>query len=348
MVNALHKNRAVLVTGGAGYIGSHTCIELLAAGYQPVVVDNLCNSRELSLARVAKITGVEIPLHRVDINDRESLRKVFQQYDFIGVLHFAGLKAVGESVQQPLRYYQNNVAGTLVLCEMMQEFLVERLIFSSSATVYGDPASVPIREDFPTTTTNPYGASKLMVEDILRDCCVVSGNRWKVCLLRYFNPIGAHESGLIGEDPNGIPNNLMPYISQVAVGKLERLGVFGDNYNTVDGTGVRDYIHVVDLARGHVKALDKLMQSDACCLTYNLGTGSGYSVLEMVAAFEKASGKNVPYQILPRRSGDIAECYADPVLAKADLGWQAELGLERMVADAWRWQSQNPNGYDER
>lgn len=346
MIDESMQTKHVLVTGGAGYIGSHTCIELLAAGYRPVVVDNLCNSREISLARVAEITGQSIPFHRADINDTAALRDIFSRYDFVGVLHFAGLKAVGESVAQPLRYYQNNVAGTLVLAEVMQEFGVERLIFSSSATVYGDPASVPIRENFPTSTTNPYGASKLMVEDILRDICKVPDTNWKVCLLRYFNPIGAHESGLIGEDPNGIPNNLMPYISQVAVGKLETLGVFGDDYNTVDGTGVRDYIHVVDLARGHVKALDKLLAQTRCCLTYNLGTGSGYSVLEMVKAFEKAAGKAVAYRILPRRPGDIAKCFADPVLAREDLGWQAELGLERMVADAWRWQSQNPNGYE--
>lgn len=339
------SKKYVLVTGGAGYIGSHTCIELLAAGYQPVVVDNLCNSREISLQRVAQISGENIPFHQLDITDEKALRDVFSQYNFVGVLHFAGLKAVGESVEQPLRYYQNNVAATLVLTQVMQEFGVERLIFSSSATVYGDPASVPIREDFPTSTTNPYGASKLMVEDILRDFCKVPNSGWKVCLLRYFNPIGAHSSGLIGEDPNGIPNNLMPYISQVAVGKLEQLGVFGDDYDTVDGTGVRDYIHVVDLARGHVKALDKLMAQSPCCLTYNLGTGSGYSVLQMVSAFEKAAGVPVPYKIMPRRPGDIAECYADPVMASDDLGWSAELGLQEMVTDAWRWQSENPNGY---
>lgn len=338
-------SKPVLVTGGAGYIGSHTCIELLAAGYQPVVVDNLCNSSKESLRRVAEITGVAVAFHQVDINDRESLRSVFKQYGFVGVLHFAGLKAVGESVAQPARYYHNNVAGTLALAEVMAEFAVERLIFSSSATVYGDPASVPILEDFPTSTTNPYGASKLMVEDILRDFCKVPDSGWKVCLLRYFNPVGAHESGRIGEDPNGIPNNLMPYIAQVAVGKLPQLGVFGGDYDTVDGTGVRDYIHVVDLARGHVKALDKLMGEEACCLTYNLGTGNGCSVLQMIKAFEAAADVPVPYEIKPRRAGDIAECYADPKLAADELGWTAELGLERMMVDTWRWQSGNPNGY---
>jgi UDP-glucose 4-epimerase len=341
-----NAQKFVLVTGGAGYIGTHTCIELLAAGYQPVVVDNLSNSREISLDRVAEISGVKIPFYSLDVGNLEALREVFSRYDFVGVLHFAGLKAVGESVTQPLRYYQNNVAATLVLAQVMQEFGVERLIFSSSATVYGDPASVPISENFPTSTTNPYGASKLMVEDILRDICKVPGSVWKVCLLRYFNPVGAHISGLIGEDPSGTPNNLMPYVSQVAVGKLKQLGVFGDDYDTVDGTGVRDYIHVVDLAIGHVKALDKLMIEQPCCLTYNLGTGSGYSVLQMVTAFEQAAGVCVPYKVMPRRAGDIAECYANPVMARDELGWTAELGLERMVADSWRWQSNNPKGYE--
>lgn len=337
----------VLITGGVGYIGSHTCVELLAAGFEVVVVDNLCNSKIRALERVQSISGHSVPFHRVDVTDRGSLREVFQQYDISAVLHFAGLKAVGESCEIPLRYYHNNVEGTVVLCEVMAEFGVHQLIFSSSATVYGDPASVPIVETFPTSATNPYGRSKLMVEEILRDVCRVPNNPWKVALLRYFNPIGAHDSGLIGEDPEGIPNNLLPYVSQVAIGKLERLGVFGNDYPTRDGTGVRDYIHVVDLARGHVKALQKLLPSEPHCYTYNLGTGVGYSVMEVIKAFEQASGRDVPYQVLPRRSGDIAECFADPALAARELDWRAEYGLDRMVADAWRWQSQNPTGYED-
>lgn len=337
---------AVLVTGGAGYIGSHTCIELLAAGYQPVVVDNLCNSKREALLRVEDIAGTEVPFIKLDINDREALRQVFRRHGITAVLHFAGLKAVGESCEIPLAYYHNNICGTLALCEVMAEFGVEQLIFSSSATVYGDPAAVPILERFPTSATNPYGRSKLMIEDILRDVCAVPGSELKVSLLRYFNPIGAHVSGRIGEDPSGIPNNLLPYVAQVAIGKLPELAVFGDDYDTPDGTGVRDYIHVVDLARGHVKALQQLQRSEAGCFTYNLGTGRGYSVLEVVAAFERASGRPVPYRIAPRRAGDIAACYADPGLAEKALGWRAELSLEAMVADAWRWQSQNPNGYE--
>ncbi len=336
----------VLVTGGAGYIGSHTCIELAAAGYRPVVVDNLCNSREEALNRAAQLAGAEFPFYRLDVNDREALRQVFRQHDIAAVLHFAGLKAVGESCRIPLTYYHNNISGTLALCEVMNEFGVENFIFSSSATVYGDPARVPIVEDFPTSTTNPYGSSKLMVEEILRDLCAVPDNRWKVSLLRYFNPIGAHESGDIGEDPAGIPNNLLPFVAQVAIGKLPQLGVFGDDYDTVDGTGVRDYIHVVDLARGHVKALERLRQVDSGCYTYNLGTGQGYSVLQVVKAFEEASGRAVPYIIKPRRPGDIATCYADPGLAARELGWRAEYDLYQMVEDAWRWQSQNPRGYE--
>lgn len=337
----------VLVTGGAGYIGSHTCIELLEAGFEPVVVDNLCNSSEEALQRVEAITGKSVPFHQVDITDAEALREVFRQYPVSAVIHFAGLKAVGESVSQPLRYYQNNVAGTLTLCEVMAEFTVHQLIFSSSATVYGDPASVPIREDFPTGATNPYGASKLIVEEMLRDLCKAPGNPLKVSLLRYFNPIGAHLSGAIGEDPAGIPNNLLPYVAQVAVGRLPHLQVFGDDYPTPDGTGVRDYIHVVDLARGHLAALKKLQnpETDSGCYTYNLGTGRGSSVLEIVRAFAEASGKEVPYKIVPRRPGDIAECYADPAYAENELGWKTELDLKRMVEDTWRWQSQNPNGY---
>ncbi|WP_193166107.1 UDP-glucose 4-epimerase GalE [Microbulbifer hainanensis] len=338
---------AILVTGGAGYIGSHTCVELLEAGLEPVVVDNLVNSSEASLHRVEAIAGRQVPFHQVDVADAEKLREIFSRYDIEAVIHFAGLKAVGESVAQPLRYYQNNVAGTLTLCQVMEEFGVRQLIFSSSATVYGDPASVPIREDFPTGATNPYGASKLMVENILRDLCAAPDSRWKVSLLRYFNPIGAHESGTIGEDPRGIPNNLLPYVAQVAVGRLPQLQVFGDDYETVDGTGVRDYIHVVDLARGHLAALEKLRRDGTAdgCYTYNLGTGRGSSVLEIVRAFEQASGRPVPYSIVPRRPGDIAECYADPAEAERELGWKAEYGLERMVADTWRWQSQNPQGY---
>ncbi len=336
----------VLVTGGAGYIGSHTCIELIESGFDVVVVDNLCNSKLESLSRVEEIIGKKIPFYKVDINNRSGLRDVFTQHGIDAVIHFAGLKAVGESNDIPLRYYHNNVSGTISLCEVMDEFGVERLLFSSSATVYGDPASVPILEDFPTSTTNPYGASKLMVEGILRDVCKSKDNNHKVGLLRYFNPIGAHESGRIGEDPQGIPNNLLPFVAQVAVGKLEKLRVFGDNYPTVDGTGVRDYIHVVDLAKGHVKALQKLMDCPVGCYTYNLGTGNGYSVLEVVKAFEDVSGKKVAYEVVERRSGDIAECYADPALAEKELGWKAEFNIQRMVEDAWRWQSNNPNGYE--
>lgn len=336
----------VLVTGGAGYIGSHTCVELKAAGFDIVVVDNLCNSKREALNRVESITQSSIPFYQQDVTDRGALREIFQKHTITAAIHFAGLKAVGESNQIPLSYYHNNVGGTIALCEVMEEFGVAPLLFSSSATVYGDPASVPILEDFPTSATNPYGRSKLMVEEVLRDACKAPGNQWRVALLRYFNPIGAHESGIIGEDPQGIPNNLLPFVTQVAVGKLEKLSVFGDDYPTRDGTGVRDYIHVVDLAKGHVKALQKLLQSEPCCLTYNLGTGHGYSVLEVVKAFEQTSGKTVPYQISPRRPGDIAECYADPSLAASELGWQAEYDLARMVEDSWRWQSGNPQGYD--
>ena len=333
----------VLVTGGAGYIGSHTCLELLQAGIHVVVIDNLCNSREESLRRVGEITGQAVGFFEVDLRDREALGEIFSQGRFDAVIHFAGLKAVGESVAQPLEYYDNNVQGTLTLCQVMAEAGVRNLVFSSSATVYGDPASVPIREDFPVGATNPYGRSKLFIEEILRDLHV-SDPRWNIALLRYFNPVGAHESGRIGEDPNGIPNNLMPYIAQVAVGRLQRLRVFGNDYPTPDGTGVRDYIHVVDLARGHLAALHKLQESPGV-VTYNLGTGRGYSVLEVIAAFERASGRPVPYDIVERRPGDIACCYADPSLARDELGWSAEYDLERMVVDAWRWQSQNPDGY---
>ena len=335
----------VLVTGGAGYIGSHTCLELQNAGYELVVVDNLANSKRESLQRVQALNGKALTFCEADICDRAALAEIFKNHSIFAVLHFAGLKAVGESSEIPLRYYHNNVEGSVALAEVMADFGVKQLIFSSSATVYGDPHTVPIDESFPTTATNPYGRSKLMVEEIMRDLCRVPNNDWKVTLLRYFNPIGAHVSGQIGEDPQGIPNNLLPYISQVAVGKLKQLSVFGDDYPTRDGTGVRDYIHVVDLARGHVKALEHLQTAAPGCNTFNLGTGQGYSVLEMVQAFEQASGRPVPYQVTPRRPGDIAECFAAPGLAAEKLGWKAEFGIERMVEDAWRWQSQNPQGY---
>lgn len=326
----------ILVTGGLGYIGSHTCVELMAAGHEVVVVDNLSNSKQTVFDRVCRIAGKPFVFLAVDVRDRTGIENVFAQHSIDAVIHFAGLKAVGESVEQPLRYYDNNIAGSLVLFETMEKFGVKILVFSSSATVYGDPASVPIFENFPLSATNPYGRSKLMIEEILRDVAVADPS-WRIALLRYFNPVGAHESGLIGEDPNGIPNNLMPYVAQVAAGELPRLSVFGMDYPTPDGTGVRDYIHVVDLALGHLKALEKL-QSRPGVATYNLGTGRGYSVLEMVAAFERASGRAVPYQVVNRRPGDIAACYADPSLAKAELDWVAERGVDEMCADAWRWQ----------
>lgn len=333
----------VLVTGGAGYIGSHTCVELLAAGWDVTVVDNFSNSHPESLRRVERITGKQLQVEEADIRDPQQMRAVFGRKPIDAVVHFAGLKAVGESVAQPMRYYQNNVQGTLTLCEAMQAAGVWRLVFSSSATVYGDPHTVPIREDFPLSATNPYGRSKLMIEEILGDFGRADP-RWRIALLRYFNPVGAHESGLIGEDPNGLPNNLMPYISQVAVGKLEQLSVFGSDYPTPDGTGVRDYIHVVDLALGHLRALDKL-QSQEGVVAYNLGTGQGYSVLEMVRAFEAASGRSVPYRLVDRRPGDVASCFADPSFAAAELNWRAERGLPEMTRDSWRWQRENPNGY---
>ena len=326
----------ILVTGGAGYIGSHTCVELLAAGHNLVVIDNFSNSKPAVLARVEQISGRQVPFMEVDIRDRGALRDVFRQHAIDAVIHFAGLKAVGESVSQPLRYYDNNISGSIALFEVMAESGVKTLVFSSSATVYGDPHSVPIREDFPLSATNPYGRSKLMLEDILRDLSR-SDESWKIALLRYFNPVGAHESGIIGEDPNGIPNNLMPYITQVAVGKLPQLSVFGDDYPTPDGTGVRDYIHVVDLARGHLAALEALSGTSGV-MAVNLGTGQGYSVLDVVRAFEKASDRPVPYRIVPRRPGDVAQCYADPTLAKERLGWQAQRGLDEMCRDSWRWQ----------
>lgn len=333
----------VLVTGGAGYIGSHTCVELLAAGHECVVVDNLSNSKRESILRVEGIAGRGLRFEQADLRDDEALKRVFAVGPIDAVIHFAGLKAVGESVEKPIDYYDNNVAGTISLCRAMAEAGVRNIVFSSSATVYGDPASVPIRENFPLSATNPYGRSKLFIEDILRDIHR-SDSRWNTVLLRYFNPVGAHPSGMIGEDPNGIPNNLMPYVAQVAVGKLPRLRVFGNDYPTPDGTGVRDYIHVVDLARGHLAALDKLADTPGA-VVYNLGTGRGYSVLEMVAAFERASGRPIPYDIVERRAGDIATCYADPSLARDALGWRAELDIDAMVRDAWRWQSHNPGGY---
>lgn len=333
----------ILVTGGAGYIGSHTCLELLNAGYEVVVVDNLANSKVEALRRVQALTGKSLTFHQVDLLDVAALHDVFAAYPIEAVIHFAGLKAVGESVAQPLRYYHNNVTGTLNLCQAMTDHNVWKLVFSSSATVYGDPHAVPITEDFPLSATNPYGRSKLIIEEMLRDL-PIADPRWRIALLRYFNPVGAHPSGQIGEDPSGIPNNLLPYVSQVAVGRLAKLSVFGNSYPTPDGTGVRDYIHVVDLALGHLKALAKLETSSGA-VAYNLGTGQGYSVLEMVAAFEQASGKTIPYQITQPRPGDVAACYADPTKAREALGWKAQRGLAEMCADAWRWQSQNPSGY---
>ena len=334
----------VLVTGGAGDIGSHTCLELLHSGHQVTVIDNLANSSREALRRVEALSGRSLTFHEVDLLDLDALRTVFRQTpEATAVIHFAGLKAVGESVRIPLRYYQNNLNGTLNLCQVMAEQEVKVLVFSSSATVYGDPASVPIREDFPLSCTNPYGRTKLMIEEILRDLHRADPT-WRIGLLRYFNPVGAHPSGRIGEDPGGIPNNLMPYIAQVAVGTLGELAVFGGDYPTPDGTGVRDYIHVVDLALGHLRALEKLVDTPGV-LTCNLGTGRGYSVLDMVRAFEAACGRAIPFRIVDRRSGDIAQCYADPSLARQELGWQATRDLGEMCADSWRWQSANPQGY---
>lgn len=336
---------AILVTGGAGYIGSHTCLELLNSGYEVVVVDNLSNSNVAALDRVHKLTGKPVTFYEIDLLDKEGLETVFSENKIDAVIHFAGYKAVGESVEIPLNYYQNNITGTLILCQVMQDFNVKKLVFSSSATVYAPTASgEAISEDFPLGATNPYGRTKLMIEEILRDL-YVSDNSWSISLLRYFNPVGSHESGQIGEDPSGIPNNLTPYITQVAVGKLKQLRVFGDDYPTSDGTGIRDYIHVVDLALGHLKAIDKVMTT-AGVEAYNLGTGKGYSVLEMIHAFEQASGRSIPYAIVDRRPGDIAICYSDASKAKQELGWVAERGIEEMCADAWRWQLNNPNGYE--
>jgi len=335
--------QTILVTGGAGYIGSHTCLELLEAGYQVVVIDNLSNSKIESLVRVQDMAAKSLSFVELDVLDKPALAEVFKQHTIDAVIHFAGLKAVGESVGIPLAYYQNNISGTLNLLEAMNAAGVKNIVFSSSATVYGDPASLPIKENFPVSATNPYGRSKLIIEEMLRDL-YVSDADWNIEILRYFNPVGAHISGRIGEDPNGIPNNLMPYISQVAVGKLDKLSVYGNDYATPDGTGVRDYIHVVDLAKGHIKALIKLAESPGY-ITHNLGTGQGYSVLEMVAAFSLASAKEIPYQIVERRAGDIATCYADATLAQKDLGWVAEKGLKEMCQDTWNWQSNNPTGY---
>ena len=334
---------SVLVTGGAGYIGSHTLISLLENSYEAVVIDNLCNSCQESLNRVEKITGKSVKFYRGDIRDAALLDKIFAENSIESVIHFAGLKAVGESVSIPLDYYDNNIGGTLVLLEAMKRANVRNLVFSSSATVYGKPASVPIRENFPLSCTNPYGRTKLFIEEILRDL-YISDNSWNIALLRYFNPVGSHPSGLIGEDPQGIPNNLMPYVAQTAIGKLPFVRVFGNDYDTPDGTGVRDYIHVVDLAEGHILALKKLEKNPGV-VTYNLGTGVGYSVLDMIRAFSKAVGREIPYQIVARRPGDIAACYADPSFAKQEIGFEAKYGIDEMCADLWRWQTMNPNGY---
>ncbi len=335
----------IIVTGGAGYIGSHTCLELLNDGHTVTVIDNLCNANAEGLRRVEKLSGKKIRFFQADLLDYAATSQVFTESpDATAVIHFAGLKAVGESVDKPLLYYHNNLTGTLNLCKIMQEHKVKNIVFSSSATVYGDPETVPITEDFPLRPcTNPYGSTKSMIETILRDLHVADPS-WNIALLRYFNPVGAHKSGQIGEDPNGIPCNLMPYITQVAVGNLKELSVYGNDYPTHDGTGVRDYIHVVDLAVGHLRALEKLTQNPGV-VTYNLGTGHGYSVLDMVKAFEQASGKKVAYKIAPRRAGDIAQCFADPTLAGKELGWKAQHGLEEMCKDSWRWQSTNPDGY---
>lgn len=335
----------ILVTGGAGYIGSHTVLELLEEGYKVIVIDNLSNSSTQSLERVAHITGRKPLLYTFDLLDVTALDKVFTSHHIDAVIHFAGFKAVGESVSNPIRYYRNNLDSTINLCDVMRKYGVKNLVFSSSATVYGEPKQVPIKEHFPTSAQNPYGQTKLMSEYILKDIHT-SDDAWNIALLRYFNPIGAHHSGLIGEDPNGIPNNLLPYIAQVAVGKLNELSIFGNDYGTPDGTGVRDYIHVVDLAKGHLKALEKLKEHPGV-VTYNLGTGKGTSVLQMVDAFKQASGVEIPYTIVDRRPGDAAECYADPTLAEQELSWKAEFSIKKMCEDTWRWQSNNPNGYED-
>ena len=337
---------AILITGGAGYIGSHTCIVFLEAGLDIVVVDNYCNSSEESLRRVQNITGKTFPIYNADINDKAALRGIFQNHSIDAVIHFAGLKAVGESNQIPLAYYHNNVTGSISLCEVMQEFQCYKLVFSSSATVYGEPEQVPLVESCRTQATNPYGRSKLIVEEILTDLQKSAPSHWNITLLRYFNPIGAHPSGRIGEDPNDIPNNLLPFISQVASGKLKQVNVFGNDYDTKDGTGVRDYIHVMDLAEGHLSAYKHLMHSTPQVNIYNLGTGNGYSVLEMIEKFREISGQDIPYEITARRPGDIATCYADASKAYKELGWQCRYELNEMIEHAWNWQKQNPNGYE--
>ncbi|AYA77610.1 UDP-glucose 4-epimerase GalE [Bacillus sp. Y1] len=336
---------SILVTGGAGYIGSHTCVELLNEGNEIVIVDNFINSKLESLKRIEEITGKDFKVYYIDLLDEKAVDKVFVENEIEAVIHFAGLKAVGESVNVPLSYYHNNITSTVILCKVMEKYGVKKLVFSSSATVYGIPESVPIKENASLWAMNPYGRTKLMIEEILRDL-YESNKSWSIALLRYFNPIGAHESGLIGEDPNGIPNNLMPFITQVAVGKLKELSVFGNNYPTKDGTGVRDYIHVVDLAKGHLKAVERVKERNGID-AYNLGTGNGYSVIEMIQAFENASEVQVPYRIVEPRTGDVAACFADPTKAKNELKWQAEKGIEDMCIDAWRWQQSHPNGYEE-
>ncbi len=337
------EKQTILLTGGCGFIGSHTALELLEKGFDVVVVDNLCNSSLESLRRVEKLTGKSIAFYEADIRDEGALEKIFAAHAFSAVIHFAALKAVGESCKIPLKYYENNIGGTITLLRVMERFGVKKIIFSSSATVYGKPERLPLDENCPLSTTNPYGATKLMMENIMQDV-YKADNEWKIILLRYFNPVGAHESGDIGEDPKGIPNNLMPFVAQVACGRLSCINVFGNDYETPDGTGVRDYIHVVDLAKGHVAAIEKI--HDSGVHIYNLGTGRGYSVLEMIAAFEKACGKQLPYKICPRRDGDIAACYASPDKAREGLGWTAQYGIEEMCATQWNWQSKNPNGYE--
>ncbi len=332
----------ILVTGGAGFIGSHTCVELLNAGYEIAVIDNFCNSKPESLKRIKQITGKDFKFYEADLLDRDAVEKIFTENKIDAVIHFAGLKAVGESVAMPIEYYHNNIGSTLVLCDVMRKHGCKKIVFSSSATVYGNPKSVPISEDFPLSTTNPYGSTKLMIEQILRDL-YISDNEWSIALLRYFNPIGAHESGLIGENPNGIPNNLVPYVALVALGKLDHLNVFGGDYNTKDGTGVRDFIHVVDLSLGHLKAVEKVMSTTGVD-AYNLGTGNGYSVLEIVKAYEKACGRPIKYEIVDRRPGDIAECYANPEKSKKELGWEAKLGIEEMCESSWKFTINNPDG----
>ena len=338
-------NMKVLVTGGAGYIGSHTVVELLEEDKEVIIVDNFYNSNPIVLDKIKEITGKTFKFYEIDTTNTRELEVVFKENNIDSVIHFAAYKAVGESVEKPLEYYSNNIINTLSVLNLMKKYNVKNFVFSSSATVYGDPHTCPITEDFPLSTTNPYGATKLMIEDMLRDIAKTDSS-FNIAILRYFNPVGAHSSGLIGEDPNDIPNNLMPYVSQVAVGKLKELSVFGNDYNTPDGTGVRDYIHVVDLAKGHIRALDKL-NTNCGLVTYNLGTGNGYSVLDMVRSFSEASGRDVPYKVVDRRPGDVAKCYADPTKANIELGWKAEYGIKEMCEDAWRWQSNNPNGYEE-